>query len=81
MAKRRREADSLHVETMERDKKIAECTNQNRIAETESVGTENEIRKLETEIETLHMDLEAAKKASIWTFLEMQASHIVVFSN
>jgi chromosome segregation ATPase len=63
MAKKRREADSLQVETMERDKKIAECTNQNRIAEAESVGTENEIRKLETEIETLHMDLEAAKKA------------------
>merc|ERR1719421_2380298 len=63
MAKKRREADSLHVETMERDKKIAECTNQNRIAETESIGTENEIRKLETEVETLHMDLEAAKKA------------------
>jgi len=63
MAKKRREADSLHVETMERDKKIAECTNQNRIAETESVGTENEIRKLETEVETLHMDLEAAKRA------------------
>merc|ERR1719316_1039135 len=63
MAKKRREADSLQVETMERDKKISECTNQNRIAEAESVGTENEIRKLETEIETLHMDLEAAKKA------------------
>merc|ERR1719486_506331 len=62
-AKKRREADSLQVETMDREKKIAECTNQNRIAEAESVGTENEIRKLETEIETLHMDLEAAKKA------------------
>jgi len=48
---------------MDREKKIAECTNQNRIAEAESVGTDNEIRKLETEIETLLMDLDAAKKA------------------
>jgi chromosome segregation ATPase len=63
MAKKRREADSLQVETMDREKKIAECTNQNRIAEAESVGTDNEIRKLETEIETLLMDLDAAKKA------------------
>merc|ERR1719261_371518 len=63
MAKKRREADSLQVETMERDKKIAECNNQNRIGEAESVGTDNEIRKLETEIETLLMDLDAAKKA------------------
>merc|ERR1719321_1272310 len=62
-AKKRREADSLQVETMDREKKIAECTSQNRIAEAESVGTDNEIRKLETEIETLLMDLEAAKKA------------------
>jgi chromosome segregation ATPase len=62
-AKKRREADSLQVETMDREKKIAECTSQNRIAEAESVGTENEIRKLETEIETLLMDLDAAKKA------------------
>merc|ERR1719473_2020611 len=63
MAKKRREADAVQVELMDRDKKISELTNQNRIAEAELTGTENENRKLETEIDVLHQDLEAAQKA------------------
>ena len=36
MAKKRREADAVQVELMDRDKKISELTNQNRISEAES---------------------------------------------
>ena len=35
MAKKRREADAVQVEVMDREKKTAELTNQNRISEAE----------------------------------------------
>merc|ERR1719420_1742746 len=38
MAKKRREADAVQVEVLDREKKSAELTNQNRISEAELTG-------------------------------------------
>lgn len=61
--RKKREADALQVETVERDKKSAALDRANAMARAELAGVEGESRKLRLELEVLDQDLMHAKDA------------------